>query len=335
MMRSTISAWSLGLGVAALLAGAGTARSATFQYVVKHVPSDQGDCHQLASALGDQVHTVTGVKVRRAICTVANEYGYNFLVEYEADQKLELITTADPLAGIDSGGGIYETLAACRADLPAELARFKAATQLTPVISYCGIDPYSDQPYAIKIDAFGTPVAAPIVGDWNFFGLPIGITGPELEVAVRAGLTARGIDASYVKYKEAAYDGVLVAAFYASEPVSTRDLDVAYTDTAAQCLATVREARAVFRNFGDGGVLTTLCSYDQTLERYNVTTLTVNAAGLTATPAVERFAGFEACAGAKAELTRRYRDDIGRPVIGSVCGKARDDQWAVVLYEQY
>lgn len=327
------SCTTLSLCFAALLT-AGTASASTFHYKVNFIPSDQGDCHQLAKELGDEVHAQTGLPVRRAICTGSTAYGYNVLVEYEADAAYPFVSTIPSDPGVDGGGGVFGTLAACRAALPAEDARFRAATTLTPVISYCTIDPHSDLPYAMRIDAFGHPAAWPQVESWRVLGLPVGTTGSVIEAEIEAGLHAAGLPPSYALYKEAASDGVMVATVYSADHIVSRSIDLGYTDTDGQCLTAVRDARVGLQSFSGGGVLSTVCSYDQILGRFHVTTLTLDTPDLKATAAVERFASFDACYAARRTLIDHYRNDIGRPVIGGVCGRAFDERWAVTLLEQ-
>lgn len=330
-MRIAMIASSCGLAVWA--AGAAVAQAGTFQYAVKNLPADSGDCHELARTLGDTVKAQTGVSIRRAICTGADELNYDLLVEYTADQELNLVTTAGTEALPERRGGIHATLQECRAALPAEVERFKSATQLTPVVAYCMFDVFSDTPYAMKVDAFGQAVAAPRFAEWRFFGSPIGTSGAALTATIRAGLLANGIDMSYVAYRDATFDGTIVASYYGATATTARSFTVGYADTQEQCLRAVGDAQSAFAGSNSQGVLATMCSYDSLLEVFNIATFAVNAEALTVTPAIERFASADACYAEIAALTQRYRDEIGRPVVASVCAKARDERWAVMLYE--
>lgn len=328
---------SIGSCCALLALGfAATAHAGSWDYRLVQYPSSSGDCHQVARDLGARLTDLSGMPLTRAYCADIGANGYDLRFEYAADDELPLVTTINRLAGPDAQGGIYPTIDDCYAALPAERARFEAATGLPVFVAYCQKDAFASRPYAAHIDAFGQPIAPPRVEFRDTAGDPVNMTSAQIEAQINDSLRRRSINYSYARYAplEGTGYGVVSLLYYAAERLPLDSANPVHFQTQGQCLESLTSLKSVFAA-QTPAPLVTFCAYRAGYRTYDIVTVTFGKQGLLPYDSAEHFASRDVCEGARPELVARYRDEDGRRVEASACSYDYDTrEWRVVMLER-
>lgn len=318
--------------------------AATQIYRVKDYPGSRAmpdACHQLATDLGARFTQMTGATLVRSICEAVDDRGYDVKITYDRETPLNAVSTIDALGGVDAGGGIYDTRAACEAALPREQERFENATGLDAFVGYCFEDVYSDEhPFAIRVDAFGDPAKRPYSSSTYIFGTPSSLTRQDLLSTVKRRLVEEGVDVSYVRYEGIVAYGTVTAMYYAERKFRLETTEVAKLPTKEACAAALPTVTAAFASFEPAPIIT-LCSGDGVMGGYEVVNMTLGMPLLVAQPAVETYRNQAACEADRARVVTHYRDTLGRAVEGGICSLSKEDgdlttvaHWEVVLFER-
>lgn len=167
------------------------ATSGFHNYDVKNFPKGETSCLEEASQLAEKVRIHAGVSIYRSDCLRDGEKNMDLRVTYVAEEKLPVVTTVNKLSVTD--GGLFRTEESCVSDLPSEIANFKDATNLNPVISFCSRlnhpSPYSFLPVAQVIESLGESKNQSFIENVFISGRVVGkakILQPELTKGIEA-----------------------------------------------------------------------------------------------------------------------------------------------------
>lgn len=281
----------------------------TFIYRVSGLV-DMGDCHAVATEMGQTFQTVTGITPETAVCTDIGATTSSYEITYKAEERLRLISTNDRTMS----DGIYGDLADCRADVAAEAAYFEQATGLAPVVANCARLPYErEHPFFIRIDSFGEATMRPF-HSWSLMvARPLGMDLDDLEAEIFQVLQSRDIDVRSVKIVRSIYGDTYIS-YYAEDRINFDFIDMAQIRTRAQC----DEQLELMRNITHTRSLPPVVMFcaDSGGGGYVVQALYANIPERVLSNSAERFTSYDTCMQERSTIMADY--DVRNP--GSVAG---------------
>lgn len=223
--------------------GARLAQAGTFAYSLYDYPrTNQETCVQAAAHLGQLVAKYGNVQVISARCLQQLASVYDLQVIYEAEYILPVVTTS--LRGNNTfGSGIYQSMAACQADLKRQIDAFTQNTGVKPIVHYCSKSNWSGgYPVSIRVEGFGEPEVKPFNFSKPLFG--VSVDAPRAVASLTARATSLGFKLIGVAIAGSIQDSRIDILYYAAEPYNLYDNVAESFNNAAQCEARAKALEA-------------------------------------------------------------------------------------------
>jgi hypothetical protein len=321
MARTALSALAVSLTILAL---AGAAEAGTFRYRVERYPAASGDCHQVASSLGQRFQAQTGIAATRSVCTDISAAGYTFEISYEAAERLNVVTTT-PHGVHDGENGVYSKEETCLAHVDEEAGHFEERTGLAPFVAYCYRDTDQDgagRPWAIRVEAFGRALDSALL-PWRssaiIFDQPLTFSLADLEKQIYDQLLAREVDVRWVRIHGQGLYGDLTAHYYAARKFKLDLIELSHVASTEHCNEQLALAQSVLPGRSEAP-LALYCAASSIGGRYVIGAYRDrpdDASFLSA----ERFASYAACMADRERLVSVYAQNTSGAVKGGLCSE--------------
>ena len=168
------------------------AYSQVFTYSLEGFPKQERQCYLQAKFVGSLFESGTKAKVTHVECTHESSTGYDFSIEYEANEKLSFTTTDYTIAGVYPRPR-YKKQSDCEQNLPNQIELFKSATKLNPIFTYCKMEDIpSSIPWEVIITAPGKSALQPQIGGFLIFTNPQKTSLEEISNNLRMTLAKKG-----------------------------------------------------------------------------------------------------------------------------------------------
>ncbi len=315
---------------ALLLATSANADTGTFHYRINNYPA-VGDCHAVATEIGQKFESVTGIHPESSECTDITDKGFNFEVTYQAADLLEPVSTVDD--GHITQDGVFATRALCEEKLAAEVAHFEQATGLAAVVGYCrAVEIGDERPFDLRIDSFGTAALAPFHSAAILFDRPLDVTRTGFETSIATALAARGVDVRYAVIQQGGGMMDLDVLYYAVSRFTLSAPEYALVDTRAQCLEQLTLAQNMTRQRSEAPIA--LYCGQSMIGSFYVISVQRDLTDGADRESAEHFASYDACMGQRAALVDSYNQRLGNRVSGGLCSLDEELVWRVRLQLQ-
>ncbi len=292
--------------------------------------TDAGACNAAATQLAQRLGQVSGVTVARSYC-VPTWQGYpdqSIVVAYHSGREL-----ATTLAEDDAEGG-YDSVPECAADLARQNVRFKAATGLEPILSFCS-------PFARRtIVALGSATKKPqsfhalLGGLMGLFGANPQVDDPAgIAAAIEIAARTRGLDVAHVEMKGSSVrTAELFLYYYAERPDWSYGFAAMPTYPSMEwCRYQQNEALAIFKKTDvepliqfcvredGGGDVTTLYTFGYQPNR-GEGPLSDHVLAVPASLAEpQKYERLDLCLADRANVEREQQAAADRRIVGSLC----------------
>jgi hypothetical protein len=317
----------LGLGLASFVLCSLPAFGGTFRYKIDRYPA-VGDCHQIASELGERFERLAGLRPDLAICSDITREAFSFEITYTAEQRLPVVSTVKELSLAQSGA--YSTLAACEAVRAAETEHFQDATGLEPMVSYCQLFRLGGEvSYDLRIDGIGEAQREPFHTHTLIFDRPVDIDLSQFLRGVKDVLSERGVDVRYATFVSGGPYALLDVLYYAEEKFELDSPELASLDSKQQCLEQLGFAQASAPRRGEDPVA--LYCASSLIGRYYVIGLFRDLQRPFEQLSAERFESYAQCSSQRLALVDAYNQRLGDRVAAGLCTKDENLVWRVRL----
>lgn len=290
-----------------------------FDYEIPDYPVAPASCQKIANALGDRFRSQTGLEVYQVSCAEKGATASKIKINYLAEEAPPVETTEDRFSGVISRG-LYRSRAACAADLPNQIDFFRKGTGLEPFVSYCfQYSQFADEPYSLRIDAFGESDKHAYLDDALFF------KGRNLEDAVSLG--KRIFDAASAQGVEVAFAAIVsewpyykvVLRYYSDIRISLATSSPMTFDSANGCA----NGRAAFERINQQALnqpLALFCSARQgQLSEVTLNQVSLQSSGINQSTAPDVFTTSAACFQKLPSIEILYRQTFKKNVVGTYC----------------
>lgn len=293
------------------------AQSEVHSYTIPRVAATEAQCQEVASWVVDRFARLADARVIANGCERNPHRTFDLVIEYSKPVEANLVSTFDEDAYVNA---LYDTAEACIASRDSDMATFKSATGLEPLIAYCiqdRRDPELDNGFAMRIDAFGKPKLSPMHLARDFYN---GINGDvrSMEGILKSALETHGATGVRVKIKASPNHSVVHAMYYAARKVPMLQYSEGRFANLEGCEKYRDEMSRIFTTAGGQSAIF-FCgrsSYSATVYLYT--------AGVVMQPLATdltsmKYSSFEACESKRAETENAWRDGLAKEVIGSIC----------------
>lgn len=291
-----------------------------FVYKLRYAPVNEQNCQVTAQSVAARFTAVTQRQVISAYCERDMSNAIAMVITYGGDYELNLVSTTEEFL---SDQGVYASLQECESVKNLETQKFKQYTALEPIAAYCfstyksvGDNPH---PFALRIDAFGTPKLWPITKKWGFFNKPDLsenlIAATVKERALQLGIVDPQIvfDYTFSTYR-------LLMKYYSptkmSLPLST--IQFATYETLQECQARRNEVNNILSN-AEAIPLITLCTVDKFSYLAPMSSLIFTRGAYGSEMVGGTYETMAVCDQDRERVTALYRATFGSDVIGAVC----------------
>lgn len=293
------------------------AQSEVHSYTIPRVAATEAQCQEVASWVVERFARLADARVIANGCERNPHRTFDLVIEYSKPVEANLVTTFDEDAYVNA---LYDTAEACAASRDRDMATFKSATGLEPLIAYCiqdRRDPELDNGWSMRIDAFGKAKLSPQHLARDFYN---GINGDvkSLEGTLKSALETHGAKSVQVKIKTTSNHSIVHALYYAARKVPMLQYSEGRFANLENCEKYRDEMSRIFTNAGGQSAIFFCGSstYSATVYMYT--------AGVVMQPlATEltsmKYSTVEACEAKRAETEDAWRDGLSKEVVGSVC----------------
>jgi hypothetical protein len=295
-----------------------------FSYTLQGFPKQDTNCHQQAKSIADQFENTVQVKVVHVECTAETETGYDFLLEYEALQKLDFTATDYTFSGVYAKGR-YSELKECDKNLPEQVAKFKKATQLNPMFSYCrheGIG--SSKPWEIIITAPGKSDLQPTLGGFLLFSQPKNITYTDIFNGLKNELSKKGAILSDLVFQSKFPMGEASIHYFSTDRFFFELSRLTKTMKLEQCLTQAEEVRSWFQSYSIPN-FSIFCGGPD-MGEFELNIGTVEPPSFTWKNSIEFFKSFEECEANKTNVLKNYSGSALQTILGGLCSRDVEDR---------
>lgn len=162
--------WSLGF----FMAVASVAQARPFFYLAKKTPAHPApQCHQDARELALKFTQITGFSAQGECRSVSAE-GNDLLIRYEAEDALEVLSTAPNDLDFPGRGYEFSSRRECEGQIETENQFFKEQTGVEPLLSFCRFreNYYGLKRWALVVESVGSSGLKPLWASSLFPGKP-------------------------------------------------------------------------------------------------------------------------------------------------------------------
>ncbi|MEI6833750.1 MAG: hypothetical protein WCL28_07135 [bacterium] len=313
MRRILIATGFLGLASSSV----SVAQPEVHSYTIPRVAATEEQCHQVESWVVEKFARLADARVLTSGCERNPHRTFDLVIEYARSVSANLVTTFDDHAYANA---LYDTAEVCVANREADMATFKEATGLEPLIAYCIQDRRDhdiDNGWTMRIDGFGKPTLSPQHLSRDFYN---NINGDvqSLQEALKSTLESYGAKNVKVKLKASSNHSIVHAMYYASRRLPILQYSEGRFSSLENCERYRGEMAEIYSAAG-GQTAIFFCgasSYSSTVYVYSAgVVMQPLATDLTAV----KYSTAEACELKREESEASWRDGLEKNVVGSVC----------------
>lgn len=295
-----------------------------FSYALQGFPKQEANCHQQAKSIADPFENAAQVKVVHVECAAESQTGYDFLVEYEAPQKLDFTATDYLSAGVYAKGR-YAELKDCEKNLPEQVAIFKKATRLNPMFSYCRHEGLgSSKPWEILITAPGKSDLQPTLGGFLLFSQPKNITYADIFNGLKSELSKKGAILSDLVFQSKFPMGEASIHYYSADRFFFELSRVTKTMKLEHCLTQVEDVKSWFQSYSIPN-FSIFCGGPD-LGDFDLNIGTLETPSFTWKNSIETFKSFEECEANKTIVLKNYTGSALQTILGGLCSRDIEDR---------
>jgi hypothetical protein len=286
-------------------------------YRLPRIASTEQNCQASEQWIVPKFAQLAEATVLNHGCEVNPSRTFDLVIEYAKPTLANLVSTYDEF---DYVHGLYNSAEDCTAHYDEDLATFKQATGLEPLLAYCFLDRGGEDfesVWTMRIDGFGTPKLTPDHLAKDFYH---GMNGDPaaFEGTLKTTLAAYGAQHVKVKIKTSENRTTMHAFYYSDKRLPL----VQYGEGQFRTLQACENNRSVMQEVfsrADGQSVIFFCggsNYTSTVYLY--------AAGIVMQPLATdltsvKYSTFEACEAKRRETESNWRDGLQKNVVGSVC----------------
>ncbi len=303
----------------------------TYTYALKGHPKENTNCYTLAKSLISYFEAETKVKVLHIECTKETSSGFDFVIEYESNQKLEFTSTDYELTGAYQTGR-YHDKETCEKNLPTQINIFQEATKLKPIFSYCrshekfstigpghSLNIRNAKPWEPIITAVGRSPVKPILGGYLYYSKPINMTDIELFDSLKSAMERNGAILADLVFDDSFILGETSVHYFSSSFKSIHMEQVTRTAKAEQCLSQAEEAKSWLNSINNPpfGIYCAAPQFGQ--PEFSLNIGFINNASISAKDAIDEFDTFQDCEIHKAEVVQNNAGSSLKLLLGGLC----------------
>lgn len=307
--------------------------SDVFTYKLKGFPKQERECFKQAQTIHETFETQTNIKVVDVECSDETETGYDFNIEYEAQNKLIFTTTDYLIAGVYPRGR-YKDYKTCSEHLAGQIELFKTATHLNPVFNYCRKEALSSyNAWELIITAVGESEMKPQLGGFLLFTAPKEITFQEIFNGLKTSLAAKGAILSDLVFQPR-FPMSEASVHYFSKNRFNLSLDaVTKVPKLETCLAQLSEAKRWFENWTQKP-FSLFCGGPEFGE-YELNIGSIDHPGFEFKTSVEKFPSYDECENNKATVLEHYQGSTQKTLMGGLCSRnTENNRYHVIIFKQ-
>lgn len=286
-------------------------------YTIPRIGATKEQCEKVESWVVSRFANLAEASVLTHGCEFNPHRTYDLVIEYSRSVAAKLVTTYDEYAYVNA---LYDTAEDCAAHYDEDMATFKEATGIEPLIAYCihdRRDPEADNGWTMRIDGFGKPKLSPRHLARDFFN---GINGDvaSLKTGLKTTLDAYGAKYTKVNIKATPNRAIIHAMYYSANKLPIVQYSEGQFKSLEACEKNREEMREVFARAG-GETAIFFCGGSTYTSKIYIYTAGLVMQPLATTLTSIKFETMEACEARRDETETAWRDGLEKNVVGSVC----------------
>ncbi|MSP19780.1 MAG: hypothetical protein EXR74_09460 [Bdellovibrionales bacterium] len=302
-----------------------------YTYALKGHPKEKTNCYTQAKSLISYFEAETKVKILHIECTKETASGFDFVIEYESNQKLDF-TSTDYEMTTPYQTGRYHDKEMCEQNLPKQISIFQEATKLKPIFSYCRLhEKFSStipgQSLKIRnaklwepiITAVGRSIVKPILSGYLYGSKPINMTDIELFDSLKSAMERNGAILADLVFDDSFILGETSIHYFSSSIKSIHMEHVTRTPKADQCLSQAEEAKS-WLSLINNPPFAIYCGSPQFGQpEFSLNIGFINNGSISANNAIDEFDTFQDCEIHKAEVVQNNAGSSLKLLLGGLC----------------
>ncbi len=306
---------------------------AVFSYSLEGYPKENRNCHVQSKSIANRFESATKLKVLHTECTGETETGFNFVIEYESETKLNFTSTDYNLLSTYQRGR-YKEIKDCETNLSKQTEIFEQATGLKPMFSYCshpGLS--SDKPWEIIITAPGKSILQPKLDGFVIFTQPQKTTYSEIFNGLKTAIEKRNSILSDLIFSSAPLMVQANIHYYSKDHLQFRLEHVTKVPKIEHCLAQAEEAKSWFKS-SINPPFTIYCG-GPLFGEFELNIGIIEKASFTWQNSIEKFKSFEECQDNRAEVLAHYAGSSLKQILAGLCSKDfNDNSYRIVIFRE-
>lgn len=299
-----------------------TAASAdVFRFYLNGFPKEDRNCHSQTASVAQKFEEGTQTKVVHVECVTEHQTSYDFIVEYEAPEKLYFAST-DYSSVLVGNRGRYREKADCLKVLPVQTEVFVQSTGLNPLFTYCrSLELSAGKNWEIIITAQGKPNLNPEMGSYLMFANPQGITYEEIYNGLKSALSKQGAVLSDLIFQRNSVMGMGEGDvhYFSAQPFHFSLERVTKVPTFEECTRQAQEAKR-FLGDKEKNLFTIYCG-DRQFGAYELHLGFIERPTLQWQKSVDKFKSFSECSAQKDQVVKNYEGSALSELLGGLCSE--------------
>ncbi len=290
-----------------------------FNYEIKGYPVTKATCQVTADQFGQRLGQEKGLEIYQTTCSNQTAVSSDIKITYVSEEELTVESTEDQL-GFVLSRGIYKSRAACEKDLSEQSDHFRRATGLQPFVAFCNsVGEFADEPYDLRIEAFGDTSVHPYLVEATFFKGKNIEDSEILARQIRDLATKQGVDVAFSAIvREWPYYKVVLR-YYGDKRISLAHSNSMTFDSAAHCTEGKEALEKIYQkaSFEPLALFCSAWAGNQTEIALNEVSL--HSSGISQTTAPDQFSSLSSCVQKLPQIEAFFRTTLKKNVVGSHC----------------
>ncbi len=288
-------------------------------YFARKVPPSGANCHEQAKDLARRFTTLTGFEAS-GTCEASDERGHDFLIRYQANEPLEVLTSATEI-GFPGQGYEFPSKADCEREILADVEVFRAKTGKEPLLSFCRAQEnyYGRVRWALIVEGFAKLEAKNSWASSLFPGLPKSDLVAQVKSDVKSTFTDSVTEVRHVFLQDDEHGHLrLTVNYYGKYDEQLKAFSVASIGSMAHCLDAYNEMERIKNQTSSVKTLNYCVDnpYDNGADLVIVADVT---RWYSLRQSAETFKSYDECATARAPLLDVYRSNYPQQILGGFC----------------
>jgi len=312
----------------------GTASFAdVFTFKLRGYPKKERNCHAQTEAIAEEFEKGTQLKALHVECVAQKQTGYDFSIEYESPQKLNLVSTEYELSFTYSTGR-YREQNECLTQLPIQTQLFEQATRLKPFFTYCrSLELGAGKNWEIILIAQGQTELRPEMGGVLMFARPTQYDLNEYRNSLARALERKGALLADLIFHYNAVMGTGGASihYFASQRIDFNLERLSQVPSLDQCLLQLGEVKRFLEPIS-GNLFAVYCG-EQNLGYHDLHFGFLDKASFKWFYSVDSFTSFRDCENNRSEVLKHYEGSATEKLLGGICSRNYEtNRYQVVLF---